>query len=254
MGHPDHGHIATSSPVGVLVVGPAPAETVVRAWAARGIRILHDQPAASPCLVCGPATPAFLTTGLNAPFAGFIERDDESEAQGLSEDALAAIRCGGRVLSITAAAAYGADVARIMSESIAAWLVPPQDVMERVEIALSEAVSNAVLHGNLGLDSDLRQSLAGLEQFQILLAERMADPALSRRRLYLTAGDHDGMIQISVTDQGGGFDFARAISAPVIPGKASGRGLQLILRLCDNVVGHNGGRGLTMYWRQDGNR
>lgn len=194
----------------------------------------------------------FLAAGLNAPFVGFIERDDESGAQGLPEDALAAVRRGGRVLSITAAAAYGADVARIMSESIAAWLAPPPDVVERVEIALSEAVSNAVLHGNLGLDSDLRQSLAGLEQFQILLAERMADPVLSRRRLHLTAEDRDGMIQVSVTDQGDGFDFARMISAPVVPDKASGRGLQLILRLCDNVVGHDGGRGLTMYWRQEG--
>src|SRR5262245_12782333 len=49
----------------------------------------------------------------------------------------------------------------------------------RLTMALQEALSNAVLHGNLGLSSSLKEQ--GDDAFARAVTERCADPAYARR-------------------------------------------------------------------------
>ena len=92
-----------------------------------------------------------------------------------------------------------------------------------MELALQEAISNAVIHGNLSVHSLQDPSLTALERFSSEVAEKLADPELANRRLKVAAQLDEAGIVIDVTDQGPGF----------VPGVrkssvASGRGISLI--------------------------
>ncbi|MHB2017986.1 MAG: ATP-binding protein [Candidatus Xenobia bacterium] len=100
-----------------------------------------------------------------------------------------------------------------MSEALLEELraISPEPVVpQRIEVALSEAVSNAILHGNEGQpDADLRVCLT-------------LEPAAR-------------LIRIQVWDHGPGFDM-NAIPVPRADLKEGGRGLYLIRHIMDSVT------------------
>ena len=92
-----------------------------------------------------------------------------------------------------------------------------------MELALQEAISNAVIHGNLSVQSLENPSLTALERFSSEVEGRLADPELASQRLKVAARLGDGGIAIDVIDQGPGFTPGARKSSV-----ASGRGISLI--------------------------
>jgi hypothetical protein len=88
---------------------------------------------------------------------------------------------------------------------------------------LQEAISNAVIHGNLSVQSLENPSLTALERFSSEVESRLADPELACQRLKVAARLGDGGIAIDVIDQGPGFTPGTRKSSV-----ASGRGISLI--------------------------
>jgi len=74
-----------------------------------------------------------------------------------------------------------------------------------MELALQEAISNAVIHGNLSVQSLENPSLTALERFSCEVESRLADPELACQRLKVAARLGDSGIAIDVIDQGPGF-------------------------------------------------
>src|SRR5581483_9519496 len=101
----------------------------------------------------------------------------------------------------------------------------------KLMIALHEALSNAVVHGNLELSSELKER--GDESFAEALAERAADPVRSARTVEVRV-DYDGRLcRWTILDQGQGFDVERVMTRVTSDDPevllASGRGI-LIMR------------------------
>jgi anti-sigma regulatory factor (Ser/Thr protein kinase) len=124
---------------------------------------------------------------------------------------------------------------------------------ETVEFALQEAVANALVHGNLGVPGHFKETKEGFEHYCATLSQRRNTPAYAERRLDISAHDLDGTsIRIVVADQGEGYEL-NGQSAAQAHSKA-GRGLTIIRELADETVIDDGGRRITLIFRDRGDR
>jgi CheY-like chemotaxis protein len=113
-------------------------------------------------------------------------------------------------------------------------------------VALHEAMTNAILHGNLELDSTLRES-DEKEYYRLGVERRNQEPWSLRRVTVIARFNHDELMFI-VRDEGNGFDPA-TLPDPTDPsnlGKVSGRGLLLIQTFMDRVSHNAIGNEITM--------
>jgi anti-sigma regulatory factor (Ser/Thr protein kinase) len=111
-------------------------------------------------------------------------------------------------------------------------------------IALHEAITNAIVHGNLGVSSELKEQ--GNSMFAQALAERASDPALANRSVDIVVDFNGDVCHWVITDQGNGFDvdrvLARCMSDDPEVLLASGRGILMMKSFLDDVRFDLGGR------------
>lgn len=113
-------------------------------------------------------------------------------------------------------------------------------------VALHEALTNAILHGNLGLSSAMRET--DEKEYYRLGVERREQPQYKERRVFVTAKFTRDELAFTIRDQGAGFD-PNTLPDPTDPsnlGKVSGRGLLLIQTFMDRVQHNATGNEITM--------
>jgi anti-sigma regulatory factor (Ser/Thr protein kinase) len=113
-------------------------------------------------------------------------------------------------------------------------------------VALHEALTNAILHGNLEVSSDLRET--DEKQYHRLALERRTQSPYRERRVFITATLTRHEATFVVRDEGQGFDPA-LLPDPTDPanlGRVSGRGLLLIQTFMDRVEHNERGNQITM--------
>jgi len=119
-------------------------------------------------------------------------------------------------------------------------------------VALHEALSNAIFHGNLEVSSELReQDESG---YYKLAEERRRKKPWGDRRVYVTARMSRLEAVFVVKDDGEGFDPS-ALPSPTDPAnleRVSGRGLLLIQTFMDRVEHNETGNQITMSKRRYG--
>lgn len=116
----------------------------------------------------------------------------------------------------------------------------------QVNTALSEAISNALEHGNLELDSSLRERHDG--SYYRLGKERAHETPYSERRVHVSVVLDSDVATYVVRDDGHGFDTSD-LPDPRDPEnmvKAAGRGLMLIHMFMDEVRFNDVGNEITM--------
>lgn len=116
---------------------------------------------------------------------------------------------------------------------------------KRLSLALHEALTNSVIHGNLELSSDLKERSDGA--FAEALSQRAADPHYSARPVEVAVVYDGERCQWSFTDQGKGFDSERVLARASSMNEpeqmlASGRGILLMRTFVDDVRYELGGR------------
>ena len=121
-----------------------------------------------------------------------------------------------------------------------------------VSIALQEAISNAIYHGNLELSSKLRED--GSNAFWELAEERRVTEPWSSRIVQVTLLLSDTIATFEVTDQGKGFKKEEVRSCFDGSGlhKLSGRGIAMMEALMDEVEFSMGGRRVVMKLHREG--
>lgn len=119
-----------------------------------------------------------------------------------------------------------------------------------VGVALHEALTNAILHGNLGVSSDLRET--DEKEYYRLIAERRTQAPWCERRVWVRATLTSREAVIVIRDEGEGFD-PDSLPDPTDPvnlGRVSGRGLLLIQTFMDRVEHNESGNEITMIKRR----
>lgn len=140
------------------------------------------------------------------------------------------------------------DVVGVMIDALKRRLPRIEPIGIDIRLALQEALSNAVMHGNLCLNGRLRSTRDGLVAFTQSMQERLAHQRYGRRPVTIAADWNQTHLVIRVEDQGRGF-VPPAVSLPVPPGACSGRGIGQIRTLCQRVSFTNQGRRITMRFR-----
>jgi CheY-like chemotaxis protein len=115
----------------------------------------------------------------------------------------------------------------------------------RITVALKEAVTNAIEHGNLELASSLRENP---QAYQALMDQRRQLQPYRDRRVSLTARQQRHEAVYVIRDEGPGFDPAD-LPDPTDPAnleKISGRGLLLIRTFMTEVTFNATGNEITM--------
>ena len=123
----------------------------------------------------------------------------------------------------------------------------------QITMALTEALTNAINHGNLELSSALREGDDDL--YHKLGDERRQQSPYKDRSVTVVAKIADEELCFVVTDEGPGFDMS-IVPDPTDESnleKASGRGLMLIQTFMDEVRYNVTGNQITMIKRYDPN-
>ena len=122
----------------------------------------------------------------------------------------------------------------------------------KLMVALHEAISNAVVHGNLELSSQLKEQ--GDSAFAEALAARAADSHYADRIVEILVDYNGDRCQWRITDQGNGFDVERALKKLTSDDPelllASGRGIIIMHSFLDEVKYEAGGRRVILTLRK----
>ncbi len=119
----------------------------------------------------------------------------------------------------------------------------------RLGVALEEALLNGLYHGNLELDSSLKQDGGAFER---LVAVRRRQAPYAGRRLHVHVRMDAAAAVFVVRDEGPGFDVS-AVPDPTDPEnmlKPSGRGLLLIRTFMDEAIHNTAGNEITLVRRR----
>ncbi len=120
----------------------------------------------------------------------------------------------------------------------------------RTGVALQEALTNACLHGNLEVDSTLRE--VDHRKYYDLARKRMEQSPYSQRRIHVTARYSPEAAEFCIRDEGPGFNRA-ALPDPTDPTnieRPCGRGLLLMQTFMDEVKYNAAGNEVTMIKRR----
>jgi len=133
-----------------------------------------------------------------------------------------------------------------LQEQLRNWRLCGDTDLIRIGTALHEAFVNAVEHGNLELQSDLRNEPDGA--YQRMADMRRRQPPYCDRKVQVYANLTKDEVRITIRDEGPGFDPKR-LPDPTIPeniGKISGRGLLLIRTFMDEVKFNDTGNEIVL--------
>lgn len=121
----------------------------------------------------------------------------------------------------------------------------------RVGVALEEALTNALLHGNLRIDLHDRNADAA-EHLDAVIEERRNRSEFKDRRIFLDATLTPEEAKFVIRDQGEGFSLDD-LPDPTDPAnleKPNGRGVQLMRLIMDEVRYNDAGNELTLIKRR----
>ncbi|HKQ60390.1 MAG TPA: response regulator [Candidatus Polarisedimenticolaceae bacterium] len=123
-------------------------------------------------------------------------------------------------------------------------------VRTQIGVALMEALSNGMIHGNLEIGSELRRHDLGA--YYALIHARRREPPFAARQLTCTARETTREVEYTVADEGPGFDAARLPQAatPDTILETSGRGIFLIRTFMDRVEFNARGNCITLAKRR----
>ena len=125
-----------------------------------------------------------------------------------------------------------------------------ENTADRVAVALTEALVNGIQHGNLELDSRLRQDDEAT--YDRMAEFRRRRPPYRDRQLHVRARLSLAEAIYVIRDEGPGFDLATLPDPtdPVNLDRATGRGLFLIRAFMDEVAFNGTGNQITMLKRR----
>ncbi len=146
---------------------------------------------------------------------------------------------------------YIAPLIGHLQESLIHMKICDDNGLIRVAVCLREALTNAIIHGNLQIDSALRDP--DEKDYYSQIESRSQEEPYADRFVHVTARETPEEAHYTIRDEGEGFDF-RSLPDPTDPAnleRVHGRGMLLIQTFMDEVRHNSTGNEITMIKRRD---
>jgi CheY-like chemotaxis protein/anti-sigma regulatory factor (Ser/Thr protein kinase) len=133
-----------------------------------------------------------------------------------------------------------------LQENLRRMRLCDENSLIRVAVALREALSNGMVHGNLEVTSDLRDH--DEKAYYALIQQRQQDESYEDRRVHVHARESRHEARYVIRDEGQGFDLNKIPDPTDLTNleKVSGRGLYLIRTFMDEVHHNASGNEITL--------
>jgi len=118
-------------------------------------------------------------------------------------------------------------------------------------MALTEAIANAMYHGNLNISPQLKHEISTAE-FQAEIRKRKNSEEYRERKIRIRCDLTPAEVKYVISDDGEGFDHREALCAAVTPADVeshAGRGLFLLRNIMDEVAYNEKGNEVTLIKR-----
>ncbi len=118
---------------------------------------------------------------------------------------------------------------------------------ENISLSLKEALSNAMFHGNLEVDSKIRE-IDGVKAYNELIEKRKNSDKYKNRRVHILYELTPSWVEYTITDEGKGFNYT-LLPDPKEPEnffKKSGRGILIIKIHMDEIEWRERGNSIRM--------
>lgn len=152
---------------------------------------------------------------------------------------------------LTCPTIYACDVALVFARALHNRLELSSNRYDKIHLALHEALVNGLIHGNLQISSELRQSARDFVEYSRVLNERLNNPAYAQKSVSIWATWNTKKLEIKIRDEGAGYAIAPVIQRkPELTAK-TGRGLRLIAGTADSCTIDDFGREITLSFMLD---
>ena len=141
----------------------------------------------------------------------------------------------------------GSMVRHLTDRLVPMGFASPSNV-DVISMAFHEALVNALEHGNLELDSSMKGDLfSETDPYTALRKQRLADEHFASRTVDVFMNSRPESFEVTITDQGPGFDTSRVAYAPEDSlHKLTGRGLAMIQMVIDEVSFNESGNQIRL--------
>lgn len=183
-----------------------------------------------------------LTPWLSRPINSYLELID-GEAD-INPETLELLTTSQLCFSLATSTAFLNDCAALACEALVARGVLTPMRRGDLELSLHETVSNAIVHGNLSIQSNMKGDITNFAKFAQGLQEQMTSPK-ANLRVDVSASWDNEFLDVTVADKGKGYDASKLPknSDPFAP---AGRGLAIIRSLALSMNVTQGGRVTTL--------
>lgn len=124
------------------------------------------------------------------------------------------------------------------------------NVALRIELAFQEAVTNALEHGNLELESVWKEQVDenGRDRYSTVKQQRLQDPTYSFRKIHIEVWCVENLLSITIRDEGKGFPLDTSVETKNSSEDlyCHGRGLTIMNSVMDEVTYAEGGSVVKM--------
>lgn len=143
-----------------------------------------------------------------------------------------------------------APLVAMFREKMTQFQVADESTLIRISVGLTEALDNALYHGNFELSSDLRDG-DGLAWREGIKARRNESP-YQDRKIYVQSRITRNEARFTIRDEGQGFDpdSLPETPAPAHLERSSGRGIILMRAFLDEVIFDATGNQVTLVKRR----
>ena len=147
---------------------------------------------------------------------------------------------------LTCPVIYASDVASVFTTALHNRVHFSPVLVESIRFALHEALVNGLVHGNLEMDSSLRQSAQDFAKYSRLLADRLKDPGYANKAIEISACWNKRRLAIKIRDEGAGYKIEAAPKMRSAAPAKSGRGIKMIAGSADFCTIDDFGREITL--------
>ena len=146
---------------------------------------------------------------------------------------------------LTCPVIYSTNIAEIFTRALNRRLHFSKSQFEGIHFALHESIVNGLIHGNLRVNSSMRQSARDFIEYARLLHSRLKDPEYAHKSISIMASWDKKKLEIKIRDEGVGFEPMKKLEKAKSCDK-SGRGLRIIAGTADSCTIDDFGREITL--------